>query len=103
GDRASARDQLERAAAADPASLPVLEQLGIVLAASGDLSGALAAFDKLIGLDPDKPEAHYDRGLVLERLGRKEEAAGAFRSFLGRWKGDPARARSAQEHLRRLT
>jgi len=102
GDAKGARAQLEAAAAAAPGDPEVLENLGISLARSGDPAGALVRFDRAIAADPSRAQLHFDRGLVLESLGRRPEAADAFRRFLSLWKGDPAVARAASDHLQRL-
>ena len=56
---------------------------------------------ELVAVEPDGVGS-FDRGLVLERLDRRAEAAQAFQTFIARWKGDPTRARAAEDHLRRL-
>ena len=82
--------------------MTALEQLGIALARAGDPAGALERFDRVVALDPARAEGHYDRALVLEKLGRGPEAAEEYRAFLALWKGDAARIDSARERLRRL-
>ena len=102
GDVAAALEQTAAAGRIAPDDPDVLEQLGIALARSGDSAGALDRFDRLAALDPGRIEVAFDRGLVLERLERRREAAEAFRRFLSGWKGDPSRAEAARKHLRRL-
>jgi choline-sulfatase len=102
GDAEGARAQLEAAAAASPDDPDVLEPLGIALARAGDPAGALARFDRALAADPTRAQLQFNRGLVLEMLDRRTEAADAFRRFLALWKGDPATARKAREHLTRL-
>lgn len=97
-----ARGQLEAALRSEPDDREAVEQLGITLAQSGDTEGALAQFQRMIRIDPDRPEGYYDKGIVLARLNRKSEATAAFKEFLARWTGDPAKARAAREHLDRL-
>ena len=43
---------------------------------------ALAAIERLLLLRPDSPDEERDRGIVLTRLGRHSEAAGALQRYL---------------------
>jgi hypothetical protein len=52
--------------------------LGTVLAAVGELDGAVAELDRALRLRPDYPEAHLNRGRALVRLGRIDEAEAEF-------------------------
>jgi Flp pilus assembly protein TadD len=45
----------------------------------GDLEGALESFHKALELAPTYAEAHFNLGIVLNELGRHEEAAASFR------------------------
>ncbi len=56
--------------------------LGSVLAAVGELDGAVAALDRALRLRPDYPEAHLNRGRALVRIGRLDEAAAEFAEAL---------------------
>lgn len=49
---------------------------------AGDWPAALRAVDALLRADRRNPALHYNRGLVLRRLGRLEEAAAAHDSAL---------------------
>lgn len=51
---------------------------GSILFEQGNYRKALIEFDKALSLVSDDPDAHYRRGLVLEKLGRESEATGAF-------------------------
>jgi serine/threonine-protein kinase len=71
------------------AALSVLpENAGVLLNYSyglmhkGNLEEALATLDRLIRLRPDYAEAHNNRGSVLLKLNRKDEAIEAFRKAL---------------------
>ncbi|MGC9523616.1 MAG: tetratricopeptide repeat protein, partial [Anaerolineae bacterium] len=44
----------------------------------GDLDGAIAAYDQIIGLDPDHAEAHYQLGLCYRQQRRWDDAVHAF-------------------------
>ena len=48
-------------------------------AAAGRIDRALAMYDAAIGLAPDCLEAHWERGLLLERRGQIDEALEAWR------------------------
>ena len=54
--------------------------LGLSLALIGRQSEALIAFDRALELNPRYIEAHLNRAILLNDMGRAEEAAGAFRS-----------------------
>lgn len=52
--------------------------LGNALKRAGDLPGALAAYERAIGLRPGFAAAHGNRGLALQALGRNDEAIAAM-------------------------
>ncbi len=58
---------------------PTLQNaLGVIAGAEGDPARALVHFDRALALCPTYAEAHVNRGLALEILGRTEEALQAF-------------------------
>ena len=64
---------------ADPGD-PVLRiGLGLALLESGDAEGARAEFSETVRLKPDYTAAWRELGRALEALGRKSEAAEAWR------------------------
>jgi CHAT domain-containing protein len=71
---------------------------------SGDaslLASALAAADAALRLDPRSPEALFNRALIVERLGLRDQARAAWNAYLvvdrsSEW------AREAEQHLRGL-
>ena len=69
--------------------------------APSQLPEALASADRALRLQPDAPEALFNRALVVEALGLKEQARRAWQQYLA---ADPAGAWSneAREHLRQL-
>lgn len=69
------------------------------LGALGDYEAALAELAVALRLDPLNPEGHYNQGLALERLGRRDAAAASYRQAL-RYQAGYAPARQA---LLRLT
>ena len=48
----------------------------------GDFADSLARFQQAIDASPRFAAAHRGKGLVLERLGRRKEAASAFKQYL---------------------
>lgn len=48
----------------------------------GALDGARAEYEICAGLGPDRPEVHYNLGVVLHRMGSYEAAARAFEEAL---------------------
>jgi len=76
---------LRRAIAAGPAGAMAYCTLGQILAASGNASEAIAAFDKSLALGPEPgaaPAIQFDRAQCLHAVGRMGEAAAACRQVL---------------------
>lgn len=74
-------------AAIEQPLLPLLKlgaynNLGNVLKAQGDLSGALAAYDKVLQIDPTLAAGHYNRGLTLRARGDLQGAVAAYKSAI---------------------
>ena len=59
---------------------------------SGDLAGALAAFDAAVKSDPKDPRAHYLRGVALEKKGDAAGAEAAYRRAVEHGPSWPRRA-----------
>jgi len=76
--QAEARDCAGAALAADPESVEALLILAQCHSNDTSLSEALAAYDKVIAVDPAIAEAHNNRGIILQRLGRSAEALAAY-------------------------
>lgn len=74
GDIADAISHLERAAKLAPRDSRALVERGKIELRRRDLNAALAFQDRAIAIDPSEPESHYQRSLVLVRLGRTTEA-----------------------------
>ena len=65
--------------------------LGEARLALGDEDGAAEAYEAVIALDPENPEAHLELGILNEREGRMERAEEHFVESL---KADPANPRA---------
>ena len=74
---------------------------GFALLGLGQTALALADFDAALAALPANDEACFGRGLALEALGRRTEAAAAFMELLARSPSHLS-APVAREHLRRL-
>ena len=74
---------------------------GFALLGLGQAALALSDFDAAGAFLPANDEACFGRGLALESLGRRAEAAAAFTELLARSPGHLS-APAAREHLRRL-
>jgi CHAT domain-containing protein/tetratricopeptide (TPR) repeat protein len=62
---------------------------------------ALAAVDRALVLDPQSAEARFNRALILERLGHRQEARKAWQAFLA-IDGTSGWSVEARAHLKRL-
>ncbi len=45
----------------------------------GEPARAIADYDRVIGLTPDRPAAYYHRGRAFEEMGRRQRAAADYR------------------------
>jgi tetratricopeptide (TPR) repeat protein len=81
-DYDAARRAVEAGLADSPedATLAALE--GDLLAATGDTTAALAAWQRALELDQDNISGHYSRAFLLEREGRPGEALDEWRAIL---------------------
>jgi tetratricopeptide (TPR) repeat protein len=61
-----------------PASVQVLNNLGLAFMAAGEGDSALAALDQGLRFAPDSPLLHLNRGSALSVAGRSEEARAEF-------------------------
>lgn len=106
GDTERAVLQLERAVADEPANAFFQNDLAAAHLAryaatnrAEFLAQALNAVEATLALQPELPEAFFNKALIHEALGQREEAAAAWRAFLAvdgdsPWAGE-ARARLA--------
>jgi hypothetical protein len=102
-DPPMAMRQLEDSARLAPGDAATQSDLaaGIYSGAGDDnaaLAAALTAADRAIQLDPKLTEAYFNRALVLERLGRKDQARAAWEDYLRR-DSSTGWAREARDHL----
>jgi DNA-binding winged helix-turn-helix (wHTH) protein len=72
GDEAVAA--LDKARRLAPTCRPILEYLGLACWCAGENQRALAALGDAIALDPESRRPHFRRMIVLDQLGRHDEA-----------------------------
>ena len=77
GKAAGYRAQLEEEGR--HAQVQDLRLAGLKASMAGELEGALADFDRALEIEPDDADLHNDRGAVLARMERYEDAELAFR------------------------
>ncbi|MCS6914691.1 MAG: multiheme c-type cytochrome [Myxococcales bacterium] len=77
-----ARPHLERALALLPGDRQVLGLLARVRGLCGDPAGALELADRLLRIDPESEEGHYQRALALAELGQTQQAQQAQQHYL---------------------
>ena len=81
-DARAALDLLREAEALAPQDAAVKLQLVLALRATGDFPGALDAVEAALAIDPYLLLALLSKGWLLEKLGRRREAAIAYRNAL---------------------
>lgn len=91
GEGAEARISLNRALALDPSDADALNNLGNIDVHEGDLEGALDRYSKAKSLRKGWPEIHYNIGLLLQKMERRDEAKAELRKAL-EFNADYARA-----------
>ena len=85
---------LGRASTAHPLDATTWRNLGMCTLAAGDASGAVAAFDRAVALEPSHASSHLQRAHALERSGRIPESTAAYLRALsearriGQWVSD---------------
>jgi len=78
-DYVGAISALREAADREPGYADVRQQLGLSLGLAGQPEAALEEFDRALALNPAYVEAHLNRAITLNDLGRYDEAREAFR------------------------
>ncbi|WP_421997879.1 winged helix-turn-helix domain-containing tetratricopeptide repeat protein [Reyranella sp.] len=74
GRHDEAIETMEQARRLDPRSVATLQHLAIVYWMAGHADRALAAVDDSLKVLPGSTRAHYGRMMILDQLGRREEA-----------------------------
>ena len=72
-DFAGSMRDIERTLALEPRHFGAISGMGLILMATGDLMGAMAAFEAVLRINPNAPSAHH----YLQQLRRKLAAGGA--------------------------
>ena len=78
-DYAAAITALRQAAEREPGYADVRHLLGVSFSLAGQAEAALQEFDRALSLNPNYIEAHLNRAITLNDLGRYEEARDSFR------------------------
>ncbi|MEX1074605.1 MAG: tetratricopeptide repeat protein, partial [Burkholderiales bacterium] len=68
--------------AADPRHAPAWSGIGFLLAARGECEEAIAAFERVLALEPQDARSHFNVAYLLQRLGRHEAAIARFERTL---------------------
>jgi tetratricopeptide (TPR) repeat protein len=82
GRTAQAQKSLRRAATSEPTNIEALNDLGCCFFEMGKLEDALEEYEKVLNLNPDMPEARFNRALCYQRLQLKHKARNAFEELL---------------------
>jgi tetratricopeptide (TPR) repeat protein len=77
GRHDEAIEAMEQARRLDPNHVETLQHLAIAYWMAGEGERALDAVDESLVLAPDSPRAHYGRMMILDQLGRHDEAMSA--------------------------
>ena len=72
-DFAGSMRDIERTLALEPRHFGAISGMGLILMATGDLMGAMAAFEAVLRINPSAPSAHH----YLQQLRRELAAGGA--------------------------
>ncbi len=94
GDEEGAIRNLERAVELDPRDVRPLMERGKLEVGRGRFESGLSYFNQAMSIDAGEPEVHYQRSLVLTRLGRTALAKAE--------QVTSARLRDEREHIQKL-
>lgn len=97
-----ARQLLEKAAQADPASVDARYQLGLTLLRLGSRSQALHAFREVTALDPVNTRAWVSQGVVLAEFGERDAALAALARAWHLMRGEGPAAKGIEQRMRDL-
>jgi len=78
GNHGLAMDYLQRLMDTDPASIPGLLEMGMILGNIGRTAESIQKYSLVLDAQPDLMEALYSRGLVFYRAGEYESALNDF-------------------------
>jgi tetratricopeptide (TPR) repeat protein len=78
GDYPCAWSAFESAQAADPKNYGTLFMYGYYLSRAGNSTGALEKLDAALALSPESGQIWYERGKVLDTLGRYAESGASY-------------------------
>src|SRR5206468_6858906 len=101
GEFAAARRRLEEAVRRDARSPVLWFHLALTLRAQGDVDAEAAAVAKALELDPYFYLALLQKATLLERRGKRRQAAQAYRAFLQCAPPAPQQAPGLQQGLER--
>lgn len=101
GEPAKARDNLEQVVEGRPDDAGAWYALAAANFHAGDYGSALPGLERAIELDPGLLRARWTHALCLQRMGRSQEAAAAWRGYL-ELDSTSAWAEQAREHLAEL-
>jgi len=82
GEGRAAISDLDAFVSANPGSIRGRELLAAALAASGRTAEATETFHRLIDIDPERAESHYELGVSLQSTGKTAEAIREFEAGL---------------------
>ena len=100
GQAAAAREALERAVAADERLANAWNLLGVARFQMRDVEGALDAWERSTGLDPEQWDSLYNLGFTAARAGQRERARRALSRYVDT--APPGRFRQEIADARRL-
>ena len=80
GKWAQAADEYQAALALEPNNPSTLNDLGVALAKTGDLNGALQSYRKAVTLSPGLAAVHDNLGVALQKKGDAAAALAEFRA-----------------------
>jgi len=75
----AARKHFELIASLRPDYAPTFANLGVLASRAGDLERGLEYINQSLALDPRPSMSHFQRGLLLEKLGRIQDAEADYR------------------------
>ena len=86
----------EKALALNPDHLSANLYLGHNMLDRGKNAAAIERYDRVLLLDPDEPQALFNRAVALDRLGRKQDMRLAMRQYLDRHPEGPMARQGTQ-------